>query len=139
MNKWHYIEQDGNPTENGYYEVDIEQEVTYADRWWSDDPNKTNKIHACEYDTTIGVCYWSNDKKEWYYNSCSLSIGGDESQLCESDHIYAWANVLLNAPKMIYPSRKIEIDPSEYHLTESQLKDFLNDYKLSYERGDAIE
>lgn len=134
MSAWHYIEEDGNPKESGYYEVALEQCVTYADQIWTDEPDEMNKIVPYDSEPHIGICFWSNRDKKWIYSN-SFRIGGDESQLCDLDHIYAWVDVLLNAPKMIYPSRKIEINPAKYHLTEAQLMSFLDDYKLSFEGG----
>lgn len=131
MNKWKYIETDGYPKKNGYYEVAIEQSVTFYDNTCSDDPKENSRIHA--YDGPItGICVFNG--KRFVTGDGSLNME-DEMMMCDADHIYAWADVLLPAPKQIYPSNPVKIDPAEYHLTESQLIDFLEDYKRSFERG----
>ena len=67
--------------------------------------------------------FW--DGEEWKKQEGSSVNLDDSCAMSKSDHIYAWADVILPTPKMIYPSRKIEIDPADYYLTEGQLMDFL--------------
>lgn len=132
MSRWRYIETDGYPKKSGYYEVAIEQNLTFYDR--TCDHEDPNRIHAFGDGPYTGICYFNGSEFEIDSEGSSLNMK-DETYLCSSDHIYAWADVLVQAPKQIYPSKPVKIDPAEYHLTENQLLDFLQDYKRSYERG----
>lgn len=131
MSEWHYIEKDGNPTRGGFYLVACETYISFAD-----DLDDNGKNHIKAYGKPYrGLCFW--DGVEWQEDECnSFNIDdGGACCLCKEDDIYAWADVILSPPKMIYPSRKINIDPADYHLTEGQLINFLKDYKKSFERG----
>ena len=130
MSEWNYIEKDGNPEKIGYYLVACETYVSFSDDCEDDENNRIKKYG----EPFRGISYWSG--KRWSHDQYD-SFNIDDSTECglsDADHIYAWAQV-VEAPKMIYPSRKIEINPAEYHLTEAQLMNFLNDYKRSFERG----
>lgn len=128
MSEWHYVEKDGNPKAKGFYVVACETYVMFAD----DEDENCIKALGKPY---RGLCFW--DGAKWMKDGCnSFNIDDrDTAGLYDADHIYAWADAIPKTPKMIYPSRTIEIDPSEYHLTENQMMDFLNDYKRSFEEG----
>lgn len=125
MNKWKYIETDGYPEKPGHYEVAIEQKFTFT---CADDPKENERI----YGPFIGICAFNGER--FVTGDGSLNME-DEMMMCDADHIYAWADVLLPAPKQIYPSKTVKIDPAEYHLTKDQLMGFLEYYKRSFERG----
>lgn len=129
MSEWQYIEKDGNPKNKGYYLVAIEQYVSFSDRIEDDRENRIKTYGEAQR----GICCW--DGKEWMKQECQSFNIDDSCAICKSDHIYAWADVILSPPKMIYPSRKINIDPADYHLTEGQLINFLKSYKRSFEEG----
>lgn len=131
MSEWHYIEKDGNPKTKGFYVVACEAYVSFANDLYDEGENHI-KAYGEPY---RGLCFW--DGAKWMENETN-SFNIDDcclAGLCKDDHIYAWADAIPKTPKMIYPSRAIEIDPSEYHLTEKQMMDFLNDYKRSFEEG----
>lgn len=131
MSEWHYVEKDGNPKAKGFYVVACEAYVSFADDSYDEGENRI-EAYGEPY---RGLCFW--DGAKWKENETN-SFNIDDccsAGLCEADHIYAWADAIPKTPKMIYPSRTIEIDPSEYHLTEKQMMDFLNDYKRSFEEG----
>lgn len=121
---WNYIEKDGNPEKQGYYLVACDAYVSYS----YDVVDQANGIVMAHGEPFRCISYW--DGKKWSHSQYdSFNIDDDnECKLRDTDHIYAWANI-EETPKMIYPSRKVEIDPANYHLTESQLMNFLNDYK----------
>ena len=131
MSKWHYVEKDGNPKAKGFYIVACETYVTFADDSYDEEENRI-EAYGEPY---RGLCFWDGAK---WMESENNSFNIDDccsAGLRKNDHIYAWADAIPETPKMIYPSRTIEIDPSEYHLTEKQMMDFLNDYKRSFEEG----
>lgn len=89
----------------------------------------TASCHLCG-NSYPAVCFW--DGKAWD-NKLSLEIDDASGAIGENETIYAWADVFSSdIPDVAYPDKSITIKLSDYHLTEAQLKAFLNDYKENF-------
>lgn len=136
MSEWHYMKKE-KPEKPGYYQVAVEAYVSLSGRYC----NKDGKEHIKKFgDNSPAVCYWNGEKWEKGEDTSLFLDCIDGIRLIKTDTIYAWADVFLsNVPEVLYPSKPITINPADYHLTEGQLKNFLQDYKHDYERNTLRE
>ena len=136
MAQWHCMEKEP-PKKPGYYQVAVEAYVTLTNQYL----NKDGKEHLKKFgDNFPAVCYWNGEIWESDEDTSLLLDCTDGSRLIKTDTIYAWADVFLpDVPETLYPSEPITINPADYHLTEGQLKNFLQDYKRNYEKNNQEE
>ena len=127
MAEWHYMAKEP-PKKTGYYQVAVDPGVILTDRFASKDGKEHLRKRGNSYPA---VCFW--DGKAWD-NKLSLEIDDAGGAIWENETIYAWTDVFSSdVPNAEYPDKSVTINLSDYHLTEAQLKAFLNDYKENYE------
>lgn len=127
ITQWHYMTKEP-PKKAGYYQVAVEPGVILTDRY----ANKDGKEHLRKCGNSYpAVCFWDGQKWD---NKLSLEIDDASGAIGENETIYAWTDVFSSdIPDVICPDKPVTINLSDYHMTEAQLKAFLNDYKRSYE------
>lgn len=135
MSKWYYMETDP-PKKPGFYQVAIEAKVVCRELFSNWDRENCIKKNT---DNHSSVCFWDGTK--WYtddeYNFYFYGLEFTRS-IGKDDIIYAWADVLLPVPTMIYFSKPITIKPADYYLTKEQLIALLDNYKNRV-RGQSVD
>lgn len=127
ITQWHYMTKEP-PKKAGYYQVAVEPGVILTDRF----ANKDGKEHLRKCGNNYpAVCFWDGQKWD---NKLSLEIDDASGAIGENETVYAWTDVFSSdIPDVIYPDKPVTVNLSDYHMTEAQLKAFLNDYKENYE------